>query len=192
MQSKPLLHDMLKDALKENSYSCDIQVLQYMYELVPVFVYGTEKSFCHEHDVIRQYKPAGYGYTDRPSFIMRVHKEHKFPIVSYDPAHPASSRVYGEVYMLPPSALMYLDAFHQNGMYTNRGWRGIQAYGAEGIGNTEKMYSGIEALMYTTRPFGIKLEEYREKTPVNSPQPYYLWGRADDDECKKPGTLLRM
>ena len=180
------LPKIVQEAISSNTYTPDVLKMTYMFHSVPVFVTGTEKERFFEHkDALGELTPVGYGTTQKPSFVMYSHRKTKFPVVMYNPANPAAARVHGELYMIPIYSLLKLDSFHQNTIFTSRGWRPVRIYDAkESGGNQAKRYYDIDSIMYTGHPRYIELRDYDELRTIGQKDPFFMWTVKDDEKAK--------
>jgi hypothetical protein len=183
------LSSFLKCRLEDNVYSPDLVELQYKFETVPVFIYGTEKGKFQDHLILRDSKLVGYGFTTNPTFLMYKHKKEGQPVVLSSPADPRSARVQGEVWSMKVENLPNLDGWFQNGFFHTRRKRVIQYFSKAVKDKKDKQFFVTDCFMYEATPRVREMDNaYLELQPVidlPESKPYYSWRKCDDDAVLK-------
>lgn len=181
-----LLSDYLHDCLMETMFSPDIHEIQHTFTHVPVFVYGTEKFKFSDFQVMDNMPRLGIGCTTASRYEMYM-APFLGPIVMTSIA-PAAGKIFGEVFLVTPQVLFWLDDFHQNDAYNRRKEEYIRYYPANQQSEKEKDWYISKCWMYQAVPhmWKSKLEDKRYTLldltrPDNNPQrQYYVFKRTDD------------
>lgn len=112
-----------------------------MEEYIPVFVYGTLRRGFPNHNYLMNYPSLGSGYTTIEKYEMRQTNGGGFPVVfEREPKikgrkrNPVVGKVQGEVYIVDPKGLLYLDRLEGNGRMYQRSLQWIFLQDQEGKG----------------------------------------------------------
>lgn len=112
---------LIRGKVEDTYYSPDMPEL-YAKRRHLLFVYGTLKKGFMRHELLKQKKAmfVGDGWTDGDYFNMEYTTgQHPYPVIL--PCHPTNgAKIHGEVYLVPPAAIVNCDFYESNGSYYDR------------------------------------------------------------------------
>jgi len=193
------LPDTIKTFCESSQFSPDMTFLDRLYDKVPIFMYGCERTGFSDEVVTSKADSIGFGFTAHPVFNMWISKDHG-PIAMTNPTSPDSSRIYGELFLIRPQDLMTVDMRFTNRVLFNRRIIHIRWYPVTHKSVKEKQWCESDVYMYTGEweywmhdSQKRKLKLATKFTPhVGDGTPYYYYTAADDEHNRKDQAERHM
>lgn len=190
------LKNYLECCWDDNSHTPDLPHLMWLYEKIPVFMYGPEKRGFSEGKLFTDYKYVGSGFTCANTFVMRLIDDTD-PVVFQDPASSEAATIYGDVYVIPTNALPKIDARFNNGIVFNRRKITCRYSFPRSRHKDVTQYFISEAWMYTgSNEYFTSLKERGTRsifanrfTPNTGTRDYFVYTSKDDARNKSKGVV---
>lgn len=110
---------LVQGKVEDNYYTPDMPLL-YKKRRHLLFVYGTLKKGFLRHSMLKSKKPlfVGDGWTTASWYKMEyTNGKNPYPVATFD---VQGAKIHGEVYLVPPEAIVLCDFYESNGAYYDR------------------------------------------------------------------------
>lgn len=178
------LSQWVKLGIDANHYTPDFVTLQAKFDLLPIFVYGSEQNKYSDHSMLRGATQIGVGFLPTNNYTMYRTPQHQ-PFVLFNPERGVPLR--GELYLVPPTTMAGLDMYHTNGIFSRRSLRTVHWYRYEERGNPARQWYSSECYVWLALEARFKhmIEAKTAKETIiytgKTGQGYHHWRLGDDE-----------